>query len=276
VTTQIVLCGDASRLLTFDEIATCDVMITDPEYSRHTHESAVSCNAAAGGTVERDFGFEHITPASRRWLARAAASVRRWSLMYSDVEGSPWLRIACQAANVEYVRTMAWVRWSMPQLSGDRPPQGFEHVLVFHRQRVGPRGGVKHLAKHWNGPGNLVALEHKCLRGEGKHKAEKPLDQALDLVAYYSDPGECVFDPRAGSGTFGLACRILGRSYVGVERSPHWAAYAAARLDAPLSERDVERFERWKVATLERRAWLGEADRILPVDFAVACAKAAA
>jgi site-specific DNA-methyltransferase (adenine-specific) len=54
------------------------------------------------------------------------------------------------------------------------------------------------------------------LRGEDKHKAEKPLDQALDLVEWFSDEGETVFDPFAGSGTIGLACRILGRSYLGI------------------------------------------------------------
>jgi hypothetical protein len=249
--TQIILEGDAAELVPFEQIAECDVMLTDPEYSRHTHQSAISCCVdSPHGTRPRDFGFAHMTPRSRRWLARAAASVKRWSVMYSDVEGSTWLRIACQAAGLEYIRTVPWVRWSMPQLTGDRPPQGFEHVCVFHRQHHGPRGGVKSVAKHWNGPGNLTALNHKCLRGEDKHSAEKPLDQALDLVAWFSDPGECVFDPRAGSGTIGLACALLGRSYVGVEQDREWADRASMRLEAPLSDRDQTRLERWAASVV--------------------------
>ena len=54
--------------------------------------------------------------------------------------------------------------------------RGLEHVVVLH-----PKG-----RKRWSGPGNLTHLAHLALRGEGKHKAEKPLDQALDLVSFFS------------------------------------------------------------------------------------------
>jgi DNA modification methylase len=91
-------------------------------------------------------------------------------------------------------------------------------------------------------------LTHTCLRGEGKHKTEKPLDQLLDLVSYFSDPGETVFDPCAGSGTTGLACKILERQFVGLEVQQAWAEFANARLVNPLTERDQKRFERWKVS----------------------------
>jgi hypothetical protein len=248
MTTQVIIHGRAEQCLSWEQIAQCDVMIVDPEYSEHTHSSAVSCSAVRG-TRKREFDFEHLTPSARRWLGRAAATVKRWSVIYSDVESSTWMRLACEAAGAEYIRTIPWVRWSMPQLSGDRPPQGFEHLIVCHRQHLGPRGGRRPIEKRWGGFGGLVALEHKRLSGEDKHKAEKPLDQALDLVTWFSEPGETVFDPRAGTGTVGLACRLLGRNYVGVEQSAEWAAHAARRIHAQsLSERDFERVQRWYAA----------------------------
>jgi hypothetical protein len=259
MTTQIILCGDALSLVPLADVAECDVMLVDPEYSAHTHASAVSASKVRG-TRKREFGFEPMSPLSRGWLAACAGQVKRWSVVYSDVEESYRLRQACEESGAEYVRTVPWVRWSMPQLSGDRPPQGFEHLLLFHRPG----------AKRWNGPGNLVSLEHTRLTGEEKHKAEKPLDQALDLVAWFSDPGECVFDPRAGAGTIGLACRLLGRSYVGVERQLEWASHGQARLAAALAPRDVDRFARWKAATLDRAAGLGDSDRTHAHDLAVA------
>lgn len=227
-----------------------DVMLTDPPFSAHVHDSATS-QSAVGGTRKRDLGFEHLTPADRTMIGGWCQSVKRWSVVYSDVESANWLRIAAEAANAEYVRTMPWVRWSMPQLSGDRPPQGFEALIVCHRQRVGKRGGLRPLAKHWNGPGNLTALTHLALRGEGKHKCEKPLDQALDLVSWFSEPGETVFDPYAGRATIGLACRLLGREYVGYEADPVEFGMALERLVEPLSDRDSERTERWLAGTYE-------------------------
>jgi hypothetical protein len=105
----------------------------------------------------------------------------------------------------------------------------------------GHQGGKK----SWNGPGGLVTFHAKALRGEGKHKTEKPLDLLLDQVCYFSNPDELVFDPCAGSGTTGQACRVLGRRFAGVEQSEEWATKADARLIAPLSDRDRERVARW-------------------------------
>jgi hypothetical protein len=227
-----------------------DVYITDPPFSAHVHDSAVSqgpgsSKNATVGTRKRDLGFDCITDELRRHVARTAAASRRWSVIYSDVESANTMRETCELVGAEYVRTMPWVRWSMPQLSGDRPPQGFEALIVCHAQATGPRGGRKPIAKHWNGPGNLTHLAHRALRGDGKHKCEKPLDQALDLVSYFSDPGECVRDDFAGSGAIGLACAILGRDYVGFEMSAEWAARATRLIGGDLEGRHWDRLREW-------------------------------
>jgi site-specific DNA-methyltransferase (adenine-specific) len=245
LTEQHILNVDA-RELTPIEARDFDVMLTDPPYSRHVHKSAVS-QSKGGGTRKREFGFEHLDAGLRRHVGALAANVKRWSVVYSDVEHATYLRVSGQAAGATYVRTMPWIRWSMPQLSGDRPPQGFEALLLFWGHS--PAG-----EKSWNGPGNLTHLSHTCLRGEEKHRAEKPLDQALDLVSWFSEPGETVLDPFAGSGVMGLACRLLGRSYCGLELDPEWATRARARLDAPLSARDQERVSRWLSATSDDSA----------------------
>ena len=78
----------------------------------------------------------------------------------------------------------------------------------------------------------------RALRGQDKHPTEKPLDLMLDLVSWFSDPGELVLDPCAGSGTTALACRLLGRSCLALERDEAWARRAASRAEGTLSDRD--------------------------------------
>lgn len=226
-----------------------DVMICDPPYRAHVHEAATSCGTGGfsptgRGVRRRDLGFQRLGYGLRRTVAALAAQTQRWSLVYSDVESLTRWRVTCEVRGLEYIRVVPWVRWSQPQLSGDRPAQGWEAVSVFH-----PPG-----RKRWAGYGeltglrhepDLVALEHKALRGEGKHKAEKPLDQALDLVSWFSDPGDMVLDPTCGRGTVGLACRILGRGFVGCELDPAEADRARARVDSHLSDRDRERVRRY-------------------------------
>lgn len=245
-----------SSAITLEWASQFDVMITDPPYSKHVHGNAVS-QSKGGGTRERDLGFEYLTPALRRKVATAAAGVKRWSVIYSDVESSTWLRIACEAQRAVYVRTIPWVRWSMPQLSGTMPPQGFEHLLCFYGNPRKGADGKRRTGKDWNGPGNVTglphesiadidSLDHTCLRGDVKHKAEKPLDQALDLVSWFSLPGEHVLDMFAGSGVFGLACALLGRTYTGLELDPVWVPKAQSReVPANMGVADLERIKRW-------------------------------
>lgn len=229
--TQTIYCQDALTL-TEEYVKHFDVQIADLPYREHVHANATS-QSKKRGTRKRDLGFESLTNQLRERAALWSSYVKRWTIFYSDVEDSHLLREAAEENGTEYIRTMPWVRWSMPQLSGDRPPQGFEHILCLHVKGK----------KHWNGPGNLTHFEHRALRGEEKHKCEKPLDQALDIVSFFSDPGEWVFDPCAGRGTIGVACRLLGRNYAGFEINPEWADKGQRRLLG--DPEDIRRIVRW-------------------------------
>jgi site-specific DNA-methyltransferase (adenine-specific) len=240
--------GDARSVLA-DVIP--DVMIVDPPYSKRVHATATSCGTpgaraskAMKGAAHRDLGFDYITPELRNFICVVAARTKRWSVIYSDVESVGLWKDRLEAAGAEYIRAMPWVRWSMPQLSGDRPPQGHEMVVVAW----GTQGG----RKSWNGPGNLTHLAHTCMRGDDKHKAQKPLDQLLDLVEYFSNPAELVCDPLIGSGTTALACALLGRKCVGSELDPDWAAKAKLRASGASFYDDEERYARYKVAAALR------------------------
>lgn len=264
----MIVCGRAQEILGNGMGDGFDVQITDPPYSEWVHRKATS-QSKGRGTRHRDLGFDCLDADLRAYIMMCAATVKRWSCIYADVEGSHLFRdlatppdkrlknVAQYIRTVsierdipepaEYVETLDWDRWSMPQLTGDRPPQAHEHLLLF--------AGTDR-RKAWNGPGNLTGLHHKALRGEHKHKCEKPLDQILDLVFWFSDPGEAVLDLCAGYGTVELACYILGRECLSIEAIQSNVDQAEARLADWISgdrwERDAERYERWIETTLSR------------------------
>jgi hypothetical protein len=174
----------ADVLECLDSLPPFDAMITDPPYSAHVHENATSVgneNRGGLGVHERDLGFDAITGNLRGALASLAARASRWTCIFSDHEGTHEWRAMLERS--EYIRTVPWVRWSQPQLSGDRPCTGSEAVLLFHR--YGERS--KPVKKHWNGPGSLVAVgvdydaearthaPRRALRGEDKRTTGKPL-----------------------------------------------------------------------------------------------------
>lgn len=227
-----------------------DAMITDPPYSDHVHDNAMSSCTAGAGPVDRDLGFDALTSEAQALTAFVAANcVNRWSVVFSDLEGAHGWRCAMRDAGAEYLREIPWVRWAQPQLSGDRPCSGAEAVLHFHAQTIGPRGGVYPIAKQWNGPGSLTHYSRRSLRGSGKHPTEKPLALALDLVSYFSAPGEVVLDPFGGAGTVAQACRLLGRSCVLLERDKVWADFADLRTRTALTARDAKGLSEWAETT---------------------------
>lgn len=252
-----------------------DVMIVDPPYAPKVHAKAISAGTGGAGVRKRDLGFGHLTPALMSRIASYAAQVRRWSVVFTDLESAHLWIAAMRTHGVEYVRTVPWIRWSQPQMSGDRPPTGAEAICIFHAPRKNQGGGKM----HWNGPGNRVAYRSdaepadpgnfdaskcsdpvaraeyaaKSLRGTDKYSCEKPLDLMLALVSDYSDPGELVFDPCCGAGSTCLAAQLLGRETLGIDRSPEAVARAHDRTvtGAGLSERDEERAVRWVLETRE-------------------------
>ena len=71
---------------------------------------------------------------------------------------------------------------------------------------------------------------------KGKHPCEKPLTMMEHIIRTSTRPGAVVLDCFAGSGSTGLACHNLGRSFIGIEREAEYVALARARI-APRIDR---------------------------------------
>lgn len=68
-------------------------------------------------------------------------------------------------------------------------------------------------------------------RGEGNdHPTVKPVSLMRYLVRLVCRPGGLILDPFCGSGTTGVACREEGMDFIGIEREPHYAEIARARI----------------------------------------------
>lgn len=225
--------GDCRDVLpTLDHV---DVTITDPPYSAKTHLAVRarrngSWDRGVGGAASSrvvDLGFEPLTDESRSLAAvEIARLTRRWVLVFSDAESNDLWRDDLTAAGLDYVRTGAWIRENgAPQFSGDRPAAGFEAVTICH-----PRG-----RKRWNGGGkravwSVPVVSNRGHNGVRVHPAQKPDRLMRTLVDQFSEPGETILDPYAGSGSTLLAAAFLGRRAIGIERDERFCRIAAQRL----------------------------------------------
>jgi hypothetical protein len=214
-----------------------DVFITDPPYEAEAHTAGRRLRGQTVNgvreVVTRPLDFPPITLAEREAVSSEMARLaRRWVVVFCQAEGAPLWRVSMERAGLQYIRQGIWVKPdAQPQLTGDRPGVGYETMVIAH-----PPG-----RKRWNGGGRVAVWEFTRARGDspgapggrgGKapHPTTKPLGLMSELVELFSEPGELVCDPYAGSGTTGVACRMLGRRFLGWEQDAHMAEIARRRI----------------------------------------------
>lgn len=215
--------GDAFKLL--PERDDVDHVITDPPYGERTAEGARTRNTK-GGTV-RGLGralvdFGHLDPDGFR-LFLAMCRPRRWAITFADTFAAASL-VAEPPPGYRGIRVGCWNKpGAAPQFSGDRPAMGFELVAILHRDH--PEGQRR---MRWNGGGAHAMWEVPVERG--LHPTQKPEALISRLVLDFTDPGETILDPFAGSGTLGVVARRLGRRAILIERDHERCAGIRERL----------------------------------------------
>lgn len=66
--------------------------------------------------------------------------------------------------------------------------------------------------------------------GVTSHPTEKPETLIKWLLTIHTNEGDLVLDPFLGSGTTAVACKELGRNYIGIELNPEYVKIAEGRL----------------------------------------------
>ena len=68
--------------------------------------------------------------------------------------------------------------------------------------------------------------------GAKAHPTQKPEALLYRIIIGCSHPGDVVLDPFFGTGTTGAVAKRLGRHFIGLERDPTYASFAAQRIEA--------------------------------------------
>lgn len=231
-----------------------DVTIADPPYEAKAHSFGLRVKTGANKVALAPLPFAAISEETRLAAAAEVARVtRRWALTFCQIEAVEKWAGAYAVAGHEYIRTCIWVKPDgQPQLTGDRPGMGYEALLVTHSKG----------RKHWNGGGRTGVFTFGKQDTEALgtrsgtsnvHPTQKPLALMLDLVSLFSDDGETVLDPFAGSGTTGVAALRLGRHFLGAELDAKYHAIAVERLTAEASGSTLQ------ASRMKQISFMGEA-----------------
>lgn len=229
-----------------------DHVVTDAPYDEKTHKGARSAEVRYG--KGDGLKFDPVNPAE---VAPALTLMaKRWVVTFCAMEQ---LGAYQKSVGDLWVRSGFFHRLGgSPQFSGDRPAQPGEGLAIWRADApVETDGGVAiwHVGagrKRWNGGGrSAYYVEHSVVRGSGRvHPTQKSESLMMEIVEDFSNPGESILDPFAGSGTTGVAAKRLGRRCVLIDEDEENCKHAVDRLrqstiaffDAPPVDSDRDLF----------------------------------
>ena len=252
MTLDQIICGDNVTVLSTLPSECIDLVVTSPPYDDlRTY----------GG---HSWDFEALAAQLVRVLKPGGVIV--WVVADATVDGSETLTSMRQAIHYKDVcglrvhDTMIYRKANKPPLNHPRYEQEWEYAFVFAKGKpravnlihetcilagkinrgTARNGGSDALVeKHGYGKpyketkprGNVwsyaVGTEQDS---NGKHPAIFPEALAKDHVASWSNPGDVVLDPFAGSGTTLKAAKEMNRHWLGIEINPAYVEICHKRL----------------------------------------------
>ncbi len=215
------LLGDCLEILpTLDKV---NHVITDPPYEDELHKAIGRIRRNDGREMIQDLGFGGIN-SSRADIASSIVNISKgWALIFTLAEGVRAWRDDLQASGAKWDTVLVWIKPdASPRFNGQGAARGFENCVT-----VWCGTGYR----SWNGGGKRGVYSHCVNVGrDGRHPTEKPIPLMTDLVADFTQPEQTILDPFMGSGTTGIACLKLGRSFIGIERAETHFETACKRI----------------------------------------------
>lgn len=222
-----------------------DHIMTDPPYDADTHAAGAMMRVSSTkltrelkgidgeGPKQFGLGFDALAEGQIDWCAKQFVRLSRgWVLVFCATEDVGEWKRALVAAGAKYRGSHLWFKTrSAPKIQGNGPAKGFENfVLVW--------AGAND--SKWNGGGR--AGNYSYAPDVWQVEGQKPHALMRQLVLDFTLPEQTVLDPFMGRGTTGVACKALGRSFLGYEMGDRQFGIAERNIAEAVEMRQTSMF----------------------------------
>ena len=234
--------GDSFELLEKMKANYVDMIFADPPYFlsnggfSNSGGKVVSVNK---GDWDKLSTFEEKHEFNRKWIRLAKKVLKP--------DGTIWISgtlhniysvgMALEQEGFKILNNITWQKTNPPpNLSCRYFTHSTETVLwarkndksarhFFNYELMKEMNGGKQMKDVWTG--NLTSQKEKTF---GKHPTQKPLYLLKKILLASTRENELVLDPFCGSGTTGVACKLLNRKFIGIDNDAEFIALSKERL----------------------------------------------
>ena len=197
--------GDCAEIL--PTLGKFDAVVTDPPYGIGIDRSmAKSSGKKTGGMYSRKGTYEAFgwddNPITKE-ITDLLRNISNWQIIF----GGNYF---------ELPPTKCWLLWDK-EINGN-----FADAEMAWTNLDKP---VKLKRYMWNG----MLRANKELRGD--HPTQKPIGIMKWCISHLPDNTQTIIDPFMGSGTTGVACMDMGKTFIGIEKEKKYFDIACQRIE---------------------------------------------
>ena len=240
--------GDCIELLKNLPDNSVDIVIADPPYNISQKDKVLNRKTLSSKAMRRnsgvtlDFGEwdrkdeDEYYLFTETWLKECVRILKPKGWLYSffSTQRTGYFtdpRIGLfREYGIKYRTTITWHKTNpVPSVMKVNYLSSTEHIVVGSKGEAKIPNFLNQIYMH-----NFFETPNASIYGETKHPTEKPISLIKWLIKTGSKEGDAVLDPFMGSGTTGIACKMLNRTFIGFELSREYFDIAEKRLKRPV------------------------------------------
>jgi site-specific DNA-methyltransferase (adenine-specific)/modification methylase len=216
-----IICGDAIEELKKLPDNSVSLVLTDPPYGISRD---LNCkNKRLGTTAKLNFDFGEWDRLNNEWIELAIKKTSGWFISFCAKKDVGVFWDALEKNGFIAIDALVWQKPDPVPLNAKSRFLNAWEVAV-----LGKRPGSV-----WNSNYEHNILKYQAPKSNNRmHPTQKPLELIKKLVLLTTKKGDLVLDPFMGSGTTAVACKELGREYIGFEISKDYCELANRRVNS--------------------------------------------
>lgn len=246
--------GDCFRLLKNIEPKSVDMIFADPPY--FLSSGGITCRSGKQVSVNKgewDYSktIEDKIKYHRKWIALCREVLKDdGTIMISSTLHSVYaIGVALELEGYSIINNIIWKKtnpapnlacrcfthstetiiWARKQLTLKKKGKHY-----FNYEAMKKENGGKQMKDAWEfeEPEIVeIATAPRSEKKQGKHPTQKPIQLLKRLITAATKEGDLILDPFNGSGTTGVAAKMLNRRYIGIDIDKDYLELTIRRLN---------------------------------------------
>lgn len=239
---ELLLLGDTFSILEKIVPGSVDMIFADPPY--FLSNGGITCQAGKmvsvnKGDWDKASSLEEKHNFNRRWirLCKQALSTNGTIWISGTFHNIYSIGMALEQEGFKILNNITWQKTNPPPNLGCRCFTHSTETILWAKKN---NKKAKHiynysLMKEQNGGKQMKDVWSGCVTPQkektyGKHPTQKPIYLLRRIIEASTNPGDLVLDPFCGTSTTGVAAKLLGRKYIGIDIEEKYIQISAKRL----------------------------------------------